>query len=58
MSESFRNAIDRSPNGWFRGSTIERSYRDIRAATFHPLRPEQTLVHGGRLALGLPVDEL
>ena len=44
--------------GFFRGSTIERSYRDIRAATFHPLRPEQTLVYGGRLALGLPVDEL
>ncbi|HZB72445.1 MAG TPA: acyl-CoA dehydrogenase family protein, partial [Acidimicrobiales bacterium] len=43
---------------FFRGSTIERCYRDIRAATFHPLRPEQTLVHGGRLALGLPVDSL
>ncbi len=43
---------------YFRGSPIERAYRDIRAATFHPLRPEQTLVHGGRLALGLPVDEL
>jgi alkylation response protein AidB-like acyl-CoA dehydrogenase len=44
--------------GFFRGSTIERCYRDIRAAPFHPLRPEQTLVHGGRLALGLPVDSL
>ncbi|MCI3949908.1 MAG: acyl-CoA dehydrogenase [Acidimicrobiales bacterium] len=43
---------------FFRGSTIERCYRDIRAATFHPLRPEQTLVHGGRLALGLPGDSL
>jgi alkylation response protein AidB-like acyl-CoA dehydrogenase len=43
---------------FFRGSTIERCYRDIRAATFHPLRPEQTLVHGGRLALGVPVDSL
>jgi alkylation response protein AidB-like acyl-CoA dehydrogenase len=43
---------------YFRGSTIERCYRDIRAAAFHPLRPEQTLLHGGRLALGLPVDEV
>jgi alkylation response protein AidB-like acyl-CoA dehydrogenase len=43
---------------FFRGSTIERCYRDIRAAKFHPLSPELTLVHGGRLALGLPVDEL
>jgi alkylation response protein AidB-like acyl-CoA dehydrogenase len=43
---------------FFKGSTIERCYRDIRAAKFHPLTPEQTLVHAGRLALGLPVDEL
>jgi alkylation response protein AidB-like acyl-CoA dehydrogenase len=43
---------------FFRGSVLERCYRDIRAAKFHPLSPELTLVHGGRLALGLPVDEL
>jgi len=43
---------------FFRGSTIERCYRDVRAAKFHPLTPEQTLVHAGRMALGLPVDEL
>ena len=43
---------------FFRGSTLERAYRDIRAAKFHPLNPELTLVHGGRVALGLPADEL
>ena len=43
---------------FFRGSTLERCYRDIRAVKFHPLSPELTLVHGGRLALGLPVDEI
>ncbi len=43
--------------GFFKGSTIERAYRDVRGAKFHPLTPEQTLVHSGRLALGLPVDE-
>lgn len=42
---------------FFRGSTIERCYRDIRAAKFHPLAPEATLRHAGRMALGLPVDE-
>jgi alkylation response protein AidB-like acyl-CoA dehydrogenase len=42
---------------FFKGSTIERCYRDIRAAKFHPFTPDQTLVHAGRLALGLPVDE-
>ena len=43
---------------FFKGSPIERCYRDIRAAKFHPLTPEQTLLHAGRLALGLPVDEV
>jgi alkylation response protein AidB-like acyl-CoA dehydrogenase len=43
---------------FFKGSTIERCYRDIRAAKFHPFTPEVTLVHAGRLALGLPVDDL
>ena len=43
---------------FFRGSTIERAYRDIRAAKFHPFTPEHTLVHAGRAALGLPVDEM
>lgn len=41
---------------FFKGSVIERAYRDIRAAKFHPFTPEATLVHNGRLALGLPVD--
>ena len=43
---------------FFRGSTLERCYRDIRAAKFHPLPPELTLTHEGRVALGLPVDAL
>jgi alkylation response protein AidB-like acyl-CoA dehydrogenase len=43
---------------YLKGSPIERAYRDVRAAKLHPLTPEQTLVHGGRLALGLPADEL
>jgi alkylation response protein AidB-like acyl-CoA dehydrogenase len=39
---------------YFKGSPIERAYRDIRAAKFHPFTPEQTLLHAGELALGLP----
>ncbi len=42
---------------FFRGSVIERCYRDIRAGKFHPLTPEQTLVRAGRTALGIPVDQ-
>jgi alkylation response protein AidB-like acyl-CoA dehydrogenase len=41
---------------FFKGSIIERAYRDSRAAAFHPLTPEATLVHLGRRALGLPTD--
>jgi alkylation response protein AidB-like acyl-CoA dehydrogenase len=39
---------------FFKGSVIERCYRDIRAAKFHPLTPEATLVESGRQALGVP----
>jgi alkylation response protein AidB-like acyl-CoA dehydrogenase len=41
---------------YFRTSPIERCYRDVRGAKFHPFGPEQTLLHAGRLALGLPAD--
>ncbi|GAA3909852.1 acyl-CoA dehydrogenase family protein [Microbacterium invictum] len=41
---------------YFKGSIIERAYRDVRAAAFHPLTPEETLMHAGRLALGLDAD--
>jgi len=36
-----------------KGSRIERAYRDIRALKLHPFSPEVTLLHGGRVALGL-----
>jgi alkylation response protein AidB-like acyl-CoA dehydrogenase len=36
---------------FFKGSPIERAYRDIRAAKFHPLTPELTLLQAGQLAL-------
>jgi alkylation response protein AidB-like acyl-CoA dehydrogenase len=39
-----------------RGSVIERAYRDVRGAKLHPFTPEATLLHAGRLALGLPCD--
>lgn len=38
---------------YFKGSPLERAYRDMRAAKFHPFTPEATLLRGGRLALGL-----
>ncbi len=41
-----------------KGSRIERAYRDVRAAKLHPISPEATLLHAGRLALGLPTDTI
>ncbi len=41
---------------YFKGSPIERAYRDIRAIKFHPLQPEAALLHAGRVALGQPAD--
>ncbi|NYJ00810.1 alkylation response protein AidB-like acyl-CoA dehydrogenase [Nocardioides thalensis] len=40
--------------GFFKGSVVERAYRDVRAIRFHPLSPEATLVESGRHALGVP----
>lgn len=39
---------------YFRGSVVERCYRDVRAAKFHPFTPEDTLVHLGADVLGEP----
>ena len=41
---------------FYKGSVIERCYRDIRAAKFHPLTMEQTIQQAGQLALGLAGD--
>ncbi|KAA1418469.1 acyl-CoA dehydrogenase [Nocardioides humilatus] len=38
---------------FFKGSVVERAYRDVRAIKFHPLTPEATLVELGRHALGI-----
>jgi acyl-CoA dehydrogenase len=43
---------------YFKRSPLERAYRDVRGGKYHPLPPEKTLVFAGRLALGLPVDQI
>ncbi len=52
-------AIDVGGGAAFRrGSPIERAYRDVRAAKFHPLTLEATLLHAGRLALGVAAEHI
>ena len=43
---------------YFKGSVIERAYRDIRGLKLHPFKPEEILLHAGRLALGEPTETL
>ncbi len=45
-------------SAYFKRSPLERSYRDVRAGTFHPLNPEKTLLYAGRMALGQPVETI
>ena len=42
---------------FYRSSPIEQCYRDVRGVKYHPFAPEETLVHAGKVALGLPADE-
>jgi acyl-CoA dehydrogenase len=44
-------------SSYYRTSPIEQAYRDVRGAKFHPFTPEDTLVHAGKVGLGLPADE-
>jgi len=45
-------------SAFYKGSPLERAYRDVRGGPFHPLPPEKTLQFAGRLALGEPVDQI
>ncbi len=42
---------------FYRTSPIEQCVRDVRGARFHPFTPEETLVHAGKVRLGLPADD-
>lgn len=42
---------------YFRKIGIEQAVRDVRGVKFHPLNPELTLLHAGKVALGVPADE-
>jgi alkylation response protein AidB-like acyl-CoA dehydrogenase len=42
---------------YFRTNPIEQCVRDVRGGRYHPLNPEATLLHAGKVALGLPADD-
>ena len=44
--------------GYFRKAGLEQALRDIRGVGYHPLNPELTLLYAGKVALGVPADEM
>jgi len=44
--------------GFYRASGLERRFRDIQGARFHPLQQGPQATYSGSLALGLPIDRV
>ncbi|HQY45214.1 MAG TPA: acyl-CoA dehydrogenase family protein, partial [Paracoccaceae bacterium] len=44
--------------GFYRGSGLERHFRDIQGARYHPMLPEVQYEYAGALALGQPVANI
>jgi alkylation response protein AidB-like acyl-CoA dehydrogenase len=44
--------------GFYRSAGLERKFRDIQAARYHPLRSGQQAKYAGATALGLPVERI
>ena len=44
--------------GFYRANGLERKFRDIQAARYHPLQTGPQAEYAGAMALGLPVDKI
>ena len=44
--------------GFYRATGLERRFRDIQAARYHPLQAGPQAQYAGSVALGLPVDRV
>lgn len=55
--ETVERALAAAGGGaYYRSSGLERAFRDVQAARFHPLQEKPQLRYTGRLALGLDID--
>jgi alkylation response protein AidB-like acyl-CoA dehydrogenase len=43
--------------GFYRGAGLERAFRDVQGARYHPLQEKPQMLYAGRLALGLDIDD-
>jgi alkylation response protein AidB-like acyl-CoA dehydrogenase len=44
--------------GFYRAQGLERRFRDIQGARYHPLQPGPQAEYAGAMALGLPIDKV
>jgi alkylation response protein AidB-like acyl-CoA dehydrogenase len=44
--------------GFYRSAGLERRFRDIQAARYHPLQSGPQAEYAGAMALGLPVEQI
>ena len=44
--------------GFYRSQGLERRFRDIQGARYHPMQAGQQAEYAGRMALGLPVEKI
>lgn len=44
--------------GFYRAAGLERRFRDVQGARFHPLQQGPQAIYAGSMALGLPVDKV
>jgi len=44
--------------GFYRANGLERRFRDVQGARFHPLQQGPQATYTGSMALGLPVDKV
>ena len=45
-------------SGFYRAAGLERRFRDIQGARFHPLQPGPQAQYAGAMTLGLPVTTI
>ena len=44
--------------GFYRAQGLERRFRDVQGARYHPMQPGQQAEYAGAMALGLPIDKI
>ena len=61
LASSTIRAVDKAMDvvggsAFYRDLGLERRFRDVQAARFHPLQEKAQLRYAGRMALGLDID--